>query len=176
MNKSNGFDPDLLIDRLAGFGRVVESIVQGMHACDTNWKPDDSSWSVLEIVCHLCDEEVEDFRTRVFMTLEQPTEPWPSIDPQGWVLERDYASREIKEQVDQFVQLRDESVQLLRSLDAPNWSNIHNHPVFGSFHAGQMLACWVDHDALHLRQLAKRLHELTIRDGGDVSTEYAGTW
>ncbi|MDF1810306.1 MAG: DinB family protein [Phycisphaerales bacterium] len=176
MNKSDEFDPDLLIDRLAGYVKIVESIVQCVHSCDAKWKPDESTWSVLEIVCHLCDEEVEDFRTRVLMTLEQPAEAWPSIDPQGWVLERDYSSRDIKVQVDRFVQLRNDSVEILRALRAPAWSNIHYHPVFGSFQAGQMLACWVDHDALHLRQLAKRLHELAIRDGGNVSTEYAGTW
>lgn len=172
----NGFAPDVLIDRLAGFARVIESVVRCFDQRDTLWKPDESSWSVLEIVCHLCDEEVEDFRTRVVMTLESPTRGWPAIDPQGWASARSYQTRDLDTQVELFLGLRTESIEILGSLKNPNWTRSHEHRVLGSMSAGQMLACWVDHDALHLRQLAKRLHQLSIRDGGGVSTEYAGTW
>jgi hypothetical protein len=36
------------------------------------------------------------------------------------------------------------------------------------------MASWAAHDALHLRQIAKRLYELTARDAGRYSAGYAG--
>lgn len=39
-----------------------------------------------------------------------------------------------------------------------------------------MLSCWCAHDALHLRQITKRLHQLALRDGHDPELAYAGLW
>ena len=42
--------------------------------------------------------------------------------------------------------------------------------------AGDLLASWCAHDALHLRQVAKRLHQLTDAQAGDFEVGYAGDW
>ncbi|WP_367392354.1 hypothetical protein [Lewinella sp. LCG006] len=39
---------------------------------------------------HLYNEEREDFRQRVKLILEDPTQPLPAIDAANWVLERAY--------------------------------------------------------------------------------------
>ncbi|MCP4798050.1 MAG: DinB family protein, partial [Phycisphaeraceae bacterium] len=49
-------------------------------------------------------------------------------------------------------------------------------PRSGSLRAGDLLAAWCAHDALHLRQLARRLHELTVVRGGGFDAGYAGDW
>ena len=46
----------------------------------------------------------------------------------------------------------------------------------GGLSAGDLLASWAAHDWLHLRQIAKRRHELTARDAGKFSIAYAGRW
>ncbi len=43
-------------------------------------------------------------------------------------------------------------------------------------HAGTLFASWLAHDALHLRQIAKRMYELAVRDAGSFDTKYAGDW
>lgn len=173
---SSTFDPARLIARLEHGALAIAAAVACVDAEDARWRPDPGSWSILEIVCHLADEESADFRTRTLMTLEDPEADWPPIDPQGWAIERNYQSMDLKEQLDRFLALRRESIAMLRSLTDPDWSRTHTHPVFGSATAGQMLACWCAHDALHLRQLSKRLYQLAQRDGGGVPLDYAGTW
>jgi hypothetical protein len=42
--------------------------------------------------------------------------------------------------------------------------------------AGEVFTAWVAHDALHLRQIAKRLYQMTDRDGGEYGPDYAGSW
>ena len=55
--------------------------------CDTrdqgfiHWKKDENSWSLLEIICHLRDEEIEDFRQRLAFVLEDREGLPPPIDP-----------------------------------------------------------------------------------------------
>ena len=173
---NDGFDPVRQIARLERFAQVLPPVVMTFDAEDTLWRPDEQSWSVLEIVCHLVDEEVEDFRTRVISALEDPSKPWPKIDPQGWPAERDYQSAGLKAKLNAFVALRKESIEMLRAIPSPDWSQAYHHPKVGSIPAGYVLSCWCAHDALHLRQLSRRLHQLSQRDAGGDELEYAGTW
>lgn len=171
-----GFDPARLIGRLERFEPVLPGVVQVFSSEDARWKPDESSWSILEIVCHLVDEEVEDFRTRVLSTLEDPARPWPAIDPQGWAERRGYQSQNLHAKVIEFVELRGESITLLREVTSPDWSRVYKHPIIGDISAADMLSNWCAHDALHLRQISRRLHQLAQRDSGGASLDYAGTW
>ncbi len=172
-----GFDSETLIGRLARFSHALPAVVRCFSSTDVVWKPDAASWSALEIVCHLADEEAEDFPTRVFLTLEDPAMDWPGIDPEGWAASRGYQSRDLKAELARFVDLRAQNIEKLGSLENPDWSSTKVHPEFGDMVASDLLAAWCAHDALHLRQLAKRLHQLANRDAGtDSTTRYAGTW
>ena len=171
------FNPQALITRLAHFPITLHAIIDNFLPSDIRWQPEANSWSVLQIISHLADEESEDFPTRVFLTLEDPAKPWPPIDPEGWAISRDYQSNDLQTQLTRFTTLRAANIKKLSALQAPNWSNAHNHPAFGPMIASDLLAAWSAHDALHLRQLSKRLHQLANRDAGpNATTRYAGDW
>lgn len=167
-------DTERIIDRLEGFIDVLPALAGSVGTGDAGWKPDGASWSVVEIVAHLADEEVEDFRTRVRLTLADPGQPWPPIDPEGWARERNYQNRDLGPEIDRWVVERRASIVWLRSLASPAWDNAFRHPRFGPIHAGDVLASWAAHDALHARQIAKRLWQLAKRDSGVFNTSYAG--
>jgi hypothetical protein len=143
---------------------------------EATWKPPSGAWSILEIVCHLGDEEVDDFRTRLRLTLEDPSQDWPKIDPEGWARERRYNERDLGESLERFARERAASVAWLRSLRDVDWSRAATHPRLGSLRAGDLMASWAAHDALHLRQIAKRLHELAAADAPGFDAGYAGEW
>ncbi len=44
------------------------------------WKTNPDQWCLLEVVCHLYDEEREDFRTRLRYVLETPQKAPPAFD------------------------------------------------------------------------------------------------
>jgi hypothetical protein len=165
-----------MIGSLEQFGQMLPTVVGGVSADDARWKPADRAWSILEIVCHLADEEAFDFPRRVELTLADPAQAWPPIDPEGWAVERRYNERRLEDAVAQFTTLRDQSVTWLRSLEEPDWTRTYQHPKFGRFRAGDIFAAWVAHDWLHLRQIAKRLYQLAGRDAGEYLTSYAGEW
>ncbi|MFG0326649.1 MAG: DinB family protein [Phycisphaerales bacterium JB037] len=135
------------------------------------------AWSIVEIVHHLADEEIEDFGLRLRLMIEDPAAAWPGIDPEGAVRERDAINADLAEQLDRFAAARAESVAWLEALTAsggPDWSRTYEHPSLGPIAAGDLLAAWADHDLLHLRQIARRLHEIVQAEAAPFGTDYAG--
>jgi hypothetical protein len=169
-------DASRLISSLDWFGGVLPAVVEGVDADDARWKPADGAWSILEVVGHLLDEEVRDFRTRVRLTLEDPLQDWPKIDPEGWAVSERYNDRDLADVATKWTAERLASVQWLRGLTNVDWSKSNPHPQAGQLSAGDLLTAWAAHDALHLRQIAKRMFQLAERNGGEYSTGYAGLW
>jgi hypothetical protein len=165
-----------LVSSLERFAAVLPAAVRDLSDVDARWKPADSSWSILEIVMHLGDEEVEDFRTRLRLTLEDSSRAWPGIDPPQWAIDRKYNQADLGQAVDRFVRERLQSIEWLRSLDEVDWTITHTQSKLGSLRAGDILAAWTAHDALHLRQIAKRMHQLAKVHAGEFKIEYAGEW
>lgn len=166
-----------LIQRLDGFPPVLMGMVKMVTPEQARFKPPSGAWSILEIVCHLGDEEVDDFRTRLRLTQEDPAAPWPGIDPERWAIERKYNEQDLKVAADRFVRERQESVRWLRSLARPDWEVATMRP-HGPLRAGDLLVAWAAHDALHVRQIVKRLYELAGEDGQPegYQARYAGEW
>lgn len=143
---------------------------------DYRWKPAPEHWSILEIACHLLDEEREDFRVRLRSTLEDPARAWPPLELENIAQRRAYNERALNLTLAMFIGERAESVRWLRSVENADFARAHPHPKFGPISAGDLLASWAAHDALHLRQIAKRLHGLAARDGAPHGVGYAGDW
>jgi hypothetical protein len=152
--------------------RIFTLGVSSEQAC---WKPDSRSWSILEVINHLLDEEREDFRTHLDLILHHPQDPWLVIDPEGWVTQRQYNQRGLEKSVSNFVQARRESLAWLKSLPAQDWESSYTAP-YGLITAGEMLASWAAHDVLHLRQLVELHWAHTIRLASPYHVEYAGKW
>ena len=79
-----------LIQSLDRFGSMLPEVVRDVSPTNARWKPPDGAWSILEVVCHLADEEEFDFRERIRLVLNDPEESWPPIDPEGWAVARRY--------------------------------------------------------------------------------------
>jgi hypothetical protein len=163
------------IDRLAKNRAAFEGLVRGVGSEQASWKPAPDKWSILEVVNHLFDEEREDFRQRLELVLADPSQPFPPIDPRGWVTARGYAERDLDTSLNNFLAERQKSLEWLSQLSEPNWHN-SNEGSNGTLTAGDLLASWLAHDFLHLRQLS-RLHWQYVGAIADpYQTTYAGPW
>jgi hypothetical protein len=138
------------------------------------WKPEPAVWSMLEVLNHLFDEEREDFRIRLDITLHYPHKSWPGINPPGWVTERSYNMRDPEISLSGFMAERQKSINWLRSLADPDLGKSYNHPSLGSLTAGDLLAAWAAHDYRHLRQLADLQARYLNLKAAPFSTRYAG--
>jgi len=164
------------LTRFSANAEAMAALARNISDAQARWKPAPEEWSVLEVICHLYDEEREDFRTRTRLTLENPEADWPPIDPVGWVTARGYNQREPQTSLEAFLQERQTSLKWLASLQNPNWASTHTHPRAGSMTAGDVLNAWVAHDHLHIRQLNQLHWQYLARDVASLSLDYAGGW
>lgn len=169
-------NPAPLVASLESFVGVLPGAVAGLSDADAHWRPPSGNWSVVEIVNHLVDEEVEDFRRRLELTLRDPALDWPPNDPPAWARDRRYNDRPPGPSVARFLEERRTSLKWLKGLGPQDWAKTHSHKALGSLSAGDLLASWAAHDWLHLRQIAKRRYEIAARDSGTYSVAYAGQW
>ncbi|WP_345190456.1 DinB family protein [Algibacter agarivorans] len=164
-----------IISQLERNRNVFETLLTGMKEDQYFWRPAPDTWCLLEIVCHLFDEEREDFRARVKHTLENPSEELIPINPEGWVVERDYVSKHYKETLKAFLSERDTSIIWLKSLNNKNWELAVKHSVLGDLSAKLFLNNWLAHDYLHLRQII-RYQYFYLKENSGTNLQYAGDW
>lgn len=117
----------------------IATMVEGVDEEQARWKPDEKSWSILEVANHLNDEEREDFRVFIDYTLNRPGEKKPKIDPQGWAVERKYNERDLNDSLKNFIEARKDSIEWLKSLENPDWDTTYEAP-WGPIRAGDVLS------------------------------------
>jgi len=164
-----------IIEKLAGNRAVFTGLLKNKSRTEYLWKPKESKWCLLEIVCHLLDEEKEDFRTRVKQTLEKPSTPPPPIDPVNWVIQRKYIEQNYSEMVDRFLDERMKSIDWLQGLKNPDWSSSYRHPELGALTSEHFLTNWLAHDVLHFRQIIKLQYQY-LKNSTEIDLIYAGSW
>jgi uncharacterized damage-inducible protein DinB len=168
-------DLEYFVNRVSANRAVFEALLREVSREQAVWKPAPEKWSMLEVVNHLYDEEREDFRARLELTLTDPAREWPPIDPQGWVASRKYGARELDASLDNFLGEREKSLAWLKGLSAPIWE--HRHEVSGGVRsAGDLLASWLAHDFLHIRQLARLHWQYLSVMAAPYETTYGGPW
>jgi uncharacterized damage-inducible protein DinB len=155
--------------------RRIITLVQDVSDDQARWKPDPRSWSILEVINHLYDEEREDFRVRLEILLYYPEKPWPLINPEGWVNQRKYNQRDLQDSLDSFLAERRASLKWLDTLDEPDFGTVFSSP-FGSLSAGDMLTSWAAHDLLHMRQLIELHRAYMELQAESFRMDYAGQW
>ena len=168
-------DFEILYNDLSHNADLIRLLVTGITIEDARARPAPETWSILEVICHLFDEEIEDFRRHLDLILFHPADPWPPIDPGGWVLARQYNQRDPGEMLEKFLDERRRSLEWLRRLDSQDWDAWYSNP-FGSMKAGDMLSSWVAHDNLHMRQLAELRRARIERICTPYDFQYAGEW
>lgn len=166
---------ETLYQDLAHGAEIIRALVLGVTQAEAQVKPAPESWSILEVICHLVDEEREDFRQRIDFMLNRPGEIWPPIHPGAWVTERKYNERDLEQSLHDFLAERSTSLLFLKGLESANW-NASTMTQFGERKAGDLLGSWVAHDNLHMRQLVelRRVRLQKITDPYDI--RYAGEW
>jgi hypothetical protein len=167
--------PVVLIQELADSAEMIRALLAGITQEEAQIRPDPDSWSILEVICHLYDEEREDFRQRLDIILHRPSDKWPPIDPEGWVSERNYNSRDLSDSFESYLAERVRSIAWLKDLTHPDWEAVYQTQ-FGSIKAGDMLSSWAAHDNLHIRQLVELRRSRIVRFTDPYDPQYAGEW
>ena len=165
----------LLYDELTNSTEMIRALLSGLSQEEARVKPNAESWSILEVTCHVYDEEREDFREHLDFILNRQTEGWHAIDTEGWVTKRKYNEQNFTEMQENFFVERKKSFAWLNGLLNPDWEKTYTTE-YRTITAGEMFASWIAHDNLHIRQLVKfrRYRIGNITKPYDI--QYAGDW
>jgi uncharacterized damage-inducible protein DinB len=164
-----------LYQELVNSTQMIAALLADISQDEAQIKPNPESWSILEVVCHLFDEEREDFREHLDFILHRQNEEYHVIDPQSWITERKYNEQSFAEIAEKFFAERKQSLEWLRGLSNPNWETTYTSQ-YGSVSAGEMFASWIAHDNLHIRQLVELWRSRFERITKPYDIQYAGDW
>src|ERR1041384_532775 len=166
---------EILFQELQNSTEMIRALLAGISQEEARRKPNLESWSILEVICHLYDEEREDFREHLDFILHRQNEELHEIDPQRWVTERRYNEQDFAEMQKKFFAEREKSLDWLEELSNRDWETTYTSQ-YGSMSAGEMFACWVAHDNLHIRQLVELRRTRIENIAKPYGLQYAGDW
>jgi hypothetical protein len=159
---------------LARLPAILSTLLDGVEAALWRERPAATEWSPLEIVCHLRDEEAEDFGARIRVVVTGGHRFVP-IDPERWAVERRYRDADPAAALAAFAERRADNVVFLGTVPPDRLSATVTQPGTGTLSGLDLLAAWVTHDRLHLAQLAATLARLGARRWAPLRADYAGT-
>jgi hypothetical protein len=152
---------------------VLETLLAGLDEAGARTRPATGEWSPVEILCHLRDEETEDFGARLRVIVNGAGEFAP-IDPERWARERRYHVANLPEVLEALRVRRQTSLALLASISPKALEGSRPHKRLGRLSGQDILAAWVAHDRIHLAQLAGTLARIWALRWAPLRAEYAG--
>ena len=158
---------------LARFPAILENLLAGLDAAGWRARPAPKEWAPVEIVCHLRDEEVEDFGARLRVVVEGGTAFAP-IDPERWAAERRYLEEDGPAMLAELGRRRAASLAWLASVAPERLTRALETRSAGRLSGLDLLAAWVAHDRLHLAQLTSTLARVWATRWAPLRSEYAG--
>src|SRR5262244_1859306 len=158
---------------LARLPRILDALLDDVDVATWRERPAAAEWSPLEIVCHLRDEETEDFGARMRVIVEGGL-AFVVIDPARWAEERRYRDADPMAALAALRERRAVTLVFLAGLAPERLRHAVSHARLGALSGLDLLAAWVTHDRLHLAQLAATLARLGARRWAPLRAEYAG--
>ena len=80
--------------------------LDGVSDADARWKPPSQNGSILEIACHLVDEELDDCPRRIRLTLEKAEKRCLSINLELSTFDRKYNDKDLESKVRELCKVR----------------------------------------------------------------------
>jgi DinB superfamily len=153
--------------------RILDALLGDLDVATWRERPAEAEWSPVEIICHLRDEETEDFGARLRVVVDGGG-AFAAIDPARWAEKRRYRSADPNAALAAFAERRAATLVFLGALTPEPLRRAVSHPRVGELSGLDLLAAWVTHDRLHLTQLAATLARLGARRWAPLRVEYAG--
>jgi hypothetical protein len=152
---------------------ALDALLADLPAALWPARPAPGEWSPVELICHLRDEEAEDFAARLRVVVEGGGSFVP-IDPERWAVERGYRDQPPGAALAALRAARAASLEWLGRLDPDRLARAVESPGAGPLSGLDLLAAWVTHDRLALAQLAATLARAGAVRWAPLRADYAG--
>jgi DinB superfamily len=140
----------------AATAKNLGRLIKGLPTAKLRKRPAPDKWSVSEILAHLAETEiVGGFRMRLI--LGAPGTPVPAFDQDAWVISGHYAKRDPRKSLEQFREMRETNLALLKSLTPEQWKHHGIHAERGVETIEHIVRLYAGHDINHTGQIEQIL-------------------
>ena len=136
---------------------ALRGMLSNLPASAWTESPHPEEWSLVEIISHLRDVEIEVNLPRIQTFLHEENPFITADDTDMWVAERAYAKEDGETALRGYVNARLETLKVLKKLNDDDWQRAGRHAIFGPITVQEQLGFMVEHDRVHLRQIYKQL-------------------
>jgi hypothetical protein len=144
--------PGEVADLLESSGQAFASTLNAIAPGVASWHPAPGEWCVNEVVGHVIVTEKNGFEGRIRVILGADEPDLPKYDRDGLQKTRDDCARDPKALAQELLEVRGQSLDLIRSLSPEQIQRGGLHPDVGRLTVADLLHEWVHHDGNHLRQ------------------------
>ncbi len=144
--------PGEVADLLESSGQAFASTLNAIPPGVASWHPAPGEWCVNEVVGHVIVTEKNGFAGRIRVILGGDEPDLAKYDRDGLQKTRDDCARDPKVLAQEMLEVRGQSLELIRSLRPEQLQRAGMHPDVGRLTVDDLLHEWVHHDGNHLRQ------------------------
>ena len=134
--------------------KKLEKLIKPLSKKQMKRCPGPGQWSIAEILAHLSDAEVVG-SWRLRLILGNSGLAIQAYDQEVWAKTFNYADRDPKESLKVFRVLRENNLELLKSVPAELWENHGMHAERGKETIARVVEMFAGHDLNHLQQVEK---------------------
>jgi DinB family protein len=145
-------DPARIADLLEAAAATILAELEALGP-EARWRPAPTEWSANECLGHLLEAERRGFNGRIRTILAEDEPVLQGWDQVGVAVARRDHERPPAELLAEFLPLRADSIDLVRSLRPEDLSRTGLHDRVGELAIGDLLGEWVHHDRNHIRQI-----------------------
>lgn len=145
-----------LIDLLDSFRSRLQALVESVTDEQLRAAGPGGGWGGVEILCHLRDLE-ELFIERVDLMLDEDNPQLEAVEDSLWPIARDYLNQDPFEALEEFVELRRQTVDTLENLEISEWGRTGRHPRLGQITVRDYAERAVERDGEHEAMLLRAL-------------------
>lgn len=130
----------------------LKTLTRGLTPRQLKWQPAPGKWSIAEIVAHLADVEiVASWRMRSIIGQDGVTiQPF---DQDAWASAFQYGKRNVKRSLEIFRVLRENNLDMLKTLPPEAWEKHGMHLERGKETISHLARMFAGHDTNHLLQI-----------------------
>ncbi len=144
--------PGEVAELLESSGQAFASTLSALPPGVASWHPAPGEWCVNEVVGHIIVTEKNGFAGRIGVILGGDEPDLPKYDRDGFQKIRNDSARDPKDLAKELLDVRGQSLELVRSLRPEQQQRGGMHTDVGRLTVEDLLHEWVHHDGNHLRQ------------------------
>lgn len=147
-------EKDRLLNNLRSLPNELTDLLADLDEETLRWRPIPNKWSIKEIVCHLRDMEQLAYLARFKRMLNEDQPVMENVDQNHLAYENDYLNQDTKAALNEFKNLRSETVNLLAGASVEDWNRQGVHQTDGAMTVEQLVNRQIKgNDINHLNQM-----------------------